>query len=637
MLAGAGVLLVAVALWMVVPREHEQSLAEKLGITSSERLRCEPESGMSAVYRVRLHSKVKLNAAALLADGPKQKQSPMVSSEAGFAGRLRVHAVEARKGGMFMALALDEITTSAGTPELASDSLAELSMPFYGVLARDCSWGEFAFGQSVSADVVNRTQALMQGLSLALDQDPKKSAWTSREHDAVGQYAARYERDAEQAKRVAKVRQSYLKAHPNTGFAFKEQLIARVLESNTPITLDDDYAWLAHLDSREHLQITRVNGTLVADLQSTLSLTWTDADAEPIALARTDADLRWRKPSDPPLVGEPRKPEPPDEMKTMPLELALAQYAALMRSNEHGALDRAADYLALYLRARPEMALELMRLLERQAVPPDLEGTLFLALERAGTTQARDALIMGLSDAHATRNRARAAAALPDVPKPGIETLDALADTARTAKASNADETTLVRNAASYAIGTLEQRTRTAHPAVARQARAELQASLARAQGDQQRAAALDAIGNSGASSLLEDIKPLMRSEEALVRSHAIQAMGHMDPAANQDLFKSLIANEKDPQIRGAIAVTYSEQAARSNQPPPNLVVDAAIEHLGAEPDPRVRGLLIELIGPACKNADARALPALAMQFQRETDPDLLRLIGKYVPGDKLR
>jgi hypothetical protein len=49
-----------------------------------------------------------------------------------------------------------------------------------------------------------------------------------------------------------------------------------------------------------------------------------------------------------------------------------------------------------------------------------------------------------------------------------------------------------------------------------------------------------------------------------------------------------------------------------------------------------VRGLLIELIGPACAGNDPRALPALAMQFQRETDPILLRLIGKWVPGDRL-
>jgi hypothetical protein len=81
--------------------------------------------------------------------------------------------------------------------------------------------------------------------------------------------------------------------------------------------------------------------------------------------------------------------------------------------------------------------------------------------------------------------------------------------------------------------------------------------------------------------------------------------------------------------------VTYAEQARRANQPPPLPVIDGAIEQLAAEPDPRVRGLLIERIGPAAAGYSG-ALEALAQQFQRETDPILLRLIGTWVPGNQL-
>jgi HEAT repeat protein len=244
-------------------------------------------------------------------------------------------------------------------------------------------------------------------------------------------------------------------------------------------------------------------------------------------------------------------------------------------------------------------------------------------------------LIEGLSDAHQPRNRARAAAALPDIPKPTVETLDALSETAHNASSASPEDTRLVRNSATYAIGTLEQRTRSANPELAGQALSELRSTLSSAHGDQQQAAVLDAIGNSGNATLLSDIKPLLEASEGLVRSHAIQAMGHMDPTVNQDMFKGLIAHEPDAQIRGTIAVTYADQAKRANQPPPNLVVDAAIEQLTQEPDPRVRGLLIELIGPACVGY-SNALQALATAFQRETDPILLRLIGKWVPGDRL-
>jgi HEAT repeat protein len=126
-----------------------------------------------------------------------------------------------------------------------------------------------------------------------------------------------------------------------------------------------------------------------------------------------------------------------------------------------------------------------------------------------------------------------------------------------------------------------------------------------------------------------------MTSQEPLVRAHAIEAMGHMEPQANKDMFASLIKNEQDPRLRGAIAATYAEQARRAQQTSPREVLDAAVEQLGRESDPRVKGLLIELIGPACATY-AYAQQSLGAQFQRETDPMLLKLIGKYVPADRL-
>jgi HEAT repeat protein len=307
----------------------------------------------------------------------------------------------------------------------------------------------------------------------------------------------------------------------------------------------------------------------------------------------------------------------------------------MLRSGGKNSIAQAADFLALYLRARPEMAQEIMRLLKERAIPPDLEATIFLALEMAGTPQAHDALISGLGEDHSSNNRSRAAAALPDIPRPEPRTLDALRETARTAVAESPDETRLVRNSATFAIGTLEKRTRVAYPALAKQAVAELRSSLGSAQGDQAQAVALDAIGNSGNPELLTDVKPLLAAPEGLVRAHAVEAMGHMPPEANQDMFGPLIESEQDPRIRGTIAATFADQAKRADQPPPPIVIGSAIQQLGREQDPRVRGLLIDLIGPACAK-DPQAMQALSSQFKRESDPMLLKLIGKWVPAGQL-
>jgi HEAT repeat protein len=628
-----GAIVGALLLLAVLVPTVRKPLARSIGLSMSEALRCQPDPDMQAVYRIRMHTQLKANAAALLIGA--RAGGKLITSDAGFSARLRMHVVEPRPDGTLVGLALDELEADDGEDETSKDMRAQLTTPFYAVLTRDCRFSEFGFDSSVSDEVVNRAQSLMQGLSLAVDPDATKLDWTSREYDSVGQYAAHYERPDAQSHKLVKQRQTYLRTHPSSGFATKEPLLVRVLDSNGPATLDDAFGWLAHFESHDHLQIVRANGIAVAELKMSLWLERSSEKAPAVALVNRVSDLHWRKQSEPPLVATPSRPDPPDAMKSLPLEAAMAQYAQLMRSGVNGAAVQAAEYLALYLRARPEMAAELMRLLAERQIPADLQSAIFLALERAGTPEAHDALIAGLSEEHEAQNRARAAAALPDVPMPSDKTLQALLETSQNAVSDNKDNTQLVRNAAGYAIGTLEQRTRVSNPALAGAALEELRGSLSNARGDQAQAAALDAISNSGNAALLKDIKPLLDSPEGLVRAHAIESMAHMDPQANKHMFGELIANEPDAKIRGTIAVTYAEQAKIANQPAPSEVLDAAIAQLGRESDPHVKGLLIELIGPAA-NTQAYAQQALGAQFKRETDPMLLKLIGKWVPGNRL-
>lgn len=610
-----------------------QPLAEQLGLSKLEALRCEPKPGTSAAFRLHMDTQMKVYAAALLLGA--KAPSKAATSDVGLTAKLRISAVEPRAPGMLMALALDELESDDSGVDIGKQARAQLMTPFFAVLDRDCGFSSFGFQSGIEDDIVNRLQGLLQALSLSMQQDARKQTWLSREHDSVGQYSARYTRSADSARSVEKRREAYLRTHAPAGFGIKEAMVVNVVDSSTPIVLDEQFAWLEKLESREHLQLKRARGSLVAELHNTLKLQRLPEKAEPIALTKSWSDLRWRRTSASPLVAAARLPEPPDAYKTLPLQAALAQYTQLMGSGQSSAALKAADFLALYLRAQPQMAAELMKLLEQQLVPRELESTLYLGLELAGTPEARSALITGLSEKHASRNRARAAAALPDVREPTSEILQALSQTARGAVGESPDDTRLVRNAAGFAIGTLERRTRDKDPALAENARSELRSTLANARDPQQQAAALDAISNSGHASLLRDVRPHLGSQEALVRAHAIEAMGHMQPEANKDLFASLIQNEPDAQLRGAIAATYAEQAKRADQTSPKEVLDAAVEQLGREPDPRVKGLLIELIGPACSTY-AYAQQSLGAQFQRETDPALLKLIGKYVPADRL-
>lgn len=622
--AAAALAVLTAGVWLVVRRVGE--VAETLGIEPAA-LRCRPTPDFSASFKLVVSTELKLNASALIGD-PRIK-GRMLSSQAGFQSRLRVRAMEQRKHATVLALQLDQIAPTSANVEVSRELSAELSRPFFAVLNEECRIAETGFAPDLSAEAINRLQALTNSMSMMLDGKPGQTTWTTKEHDSVGQYSARYEQGAA-ADELTKQRIAYLQVHAQPGMHLKGPLLVRILSSKTSVTMDDAHAWLASVNADDHHQITRSDASLVADLKTTLSLERSE-DNEPLA-ATLLSDMRWRSDEDVPLEAVARRPDPPDYMKQMTLEEALGQYAQLFRT---GGGAQAAEFLSQVLRSQPEFAFELMALLKSNQIPAALESTIFLALEMSGTTQAHEALIQGLSNEHAPRNRARAAAALPDIPNPSTKTVAALSSTAREALAESKDETQLVRNSASYALGALEQRTRTKDPLLAKQALKELRGQLGRVNSPNELAAALDAIGNSGNPALITDLKPHLAAKDTLVRTHAIEAMGHMDPETNKGVFRQLIEGEQDARVRSAIAKTYADQARRAEGVAPSEVVKGALDVLVREPDPQVRALLIDLVGPAAAK-DPRAMQALAEQFRRESDPILLRQIGRYVPADKL-
>jgi hypothetical protein len=606
-----------------------QTQSLKLGAADDlAALRCAPEVGFSAAYRLQANTHMRFNASSLIGNGNGPDQ--MVDSSALLNARLRVVALKEHKEGVLLAFAIDKLSADGKTSQTPPELQKQLTEPFYAVLDDTCRLRSFAFAKTVPPEAVNRLQSMIQALSFALRSSLNQKTWVTQEWDGTGQYTAQYER-TQPARSFFKKRRNYVQAHAASA-GINEAIGVRVVESGTRVQLDDRGAWLSGANGKEHVQLTRANGTLLADLETEITLERSEDQAEAMELANTLEGASWRVDSAPPLASDVRDPEPPDSMKTLALNAALDQFAAMYRA---GAGIRSIDFLKLYLRARPEMAQEIMRMIEGRLFAAELEPALFHALELANTPQARDALITGLTDVHTTDNRARAAAAITDIRKPTPAVLKGLSEMAERGKGSDERETVLVRNSAVFALGRLEGKLRERDPALAAQTAKEMSATLGRAKDATERTAALDAIGNSGNPKFLTEVKPLLETEDKLVRAHAIQAMEHMPPESNKDMFKGLMASEKDAQVRGTIALTYTDQARRANQLPPKQVLDGAIQQLPLEPDARVRALLIDLIGPAAELYPV-AMGALVAQFPRESEPTLLKLIGKYVSADKL-
>lgn len=593
------------------------------GAIAPQPLRCMPSADFAATYQVELEAKLRYDPARSL--GVRSAGGPIVSDES-LEGTLHMQAVAPRGDGELMMLKL------VGLERVAPDGTRSALQgawraPLFAVLGRDCKFSSYGFAPDTPADVINRLQGLVQDLSMALGNSVAGASWSTREWDASGWYAAAYQR-ADAPRSFTKRRQRYLKPHTSAG-AVRVQVIG----SETHAALDGDFAWLEQLDAQERLRLDFGDTGVVTDVVLTTRLRRLDQSPAPEPLLAQAAEhLIWRRDSAAPLASAPRAVEPSPALEQASMDDVLLAFAAQVRSgNDLGAVHA----LEQYLRARPKEAQSLMARLARREIAPDLEPVVFNALELAGTPEAHAALLAGLSAQQTPQNRARAAAALPDIPHPDERTLEGLREASDGAVAHDSEETQWVRNAATLAIGTLEQRTRDNDPALAELSRRALRESLAQRGSNEERATVLAAIGNSGNPELVEDVEPFLSSKQPLLRSQSIGALRRMPLEATQELFAQRLEVETDPALRAKIAQTLGAQSRREGQALSAPLLASAVAQLAREQDSRARASLIELIGPACASS-ASAMRALAEQFAREPEPDLLQLIGRYVPANRL-
>lgn len=615
-----------VALSLAPPFQPDAASRAASDASAAGPLRCAPEPGFSAAYRIRVDAELRYDPARWAGAGGGDK-APQSSRET-LVGRLHAQAIEPREDGVLVMFRLDPLER-ATTGQQPVALRGQWSEPFYAVLRQDCRISAYGFAETAPAEVVNRLQGLVQGLSMALGSSRRGDSWLAHEWDQGGLYTAAYAHDAA-PHAFTKRRRRYLRVQSAPGE--EGPVRTHIVKSETHAALDAELAWLSRLDGKEALRLDFSHDGLAADVVIATTLqTLDDAERIPMRM-KALSDLRWRRDSAPPLATEPDVVEAPEQLKHASLDAVLGSFAQLFRSGDDlGAVDT----LKLFLRAHPEQAQVLVAKLAGGEIPTDLEAVVFHALEVADTPEAHLALLDALGDEHTPENRARAAAALPDIPHPNQHTLEGLRRASNDAVTSEPEQTEWVRNAATLAIGTLETRTRELNPALAEQSREVLRESLAQRKTPEERAAVLAAIGNSGNPALVEDVKPFLHSDNELLRSQSIGALRRMPIQATQSLFSDLIQAEADPRLRAKIANTYRAQLRTASASVPETLLASATAQLAREQDTRARASLIELIGPACATSEL-ATRSLAEHFAHESDPDLLKLIGRFVAADKL-
>ncbi|HEX4509370.1 MAG TPA: hypothetical protein VH328_04800, partial [Burkholderiaceae bacterium] len=329
----------------------------------------------------------------------------------------------------------------------------------------------------------------------------------------------------------------------------------------------------------------------------------------------------------------PQPKEPDATLAAMNAKAALADFLRRLGAGK-GGLQDAVSTLAGYLARRPEALGELMAALRDGSIDPQVHAPLFLAIERAGTPEAERALAQGVRDQRLDgADRMRAAAALADVAHPSQQAVDALVAEAHS-RGGDVEGQDVARTAL-LALGTLGRNTATTDPALAVQARRELDGRLRSQPPADEVLTDLDAVGNSGDGALLEDVEPYTHDGESQVRVHAAEAYRRGESSVEEARLIAWLRIEPDAGVRRAIVASLIERVEGAGGDVSDALLATANQVLGVEPDAQVRGLLIRLLGPVAATVPA-AKQALIAQFHRESQPELLELIGRYCSVNEL-
>ncbi len=646
---GAGVTAAALTAWAVSePEDRSEPQAAPAAGAAGERAAwpqpCRFAQGNHGAYSIDSNVRLKVNPAALL--GAATAGEAGITRDVETSLFLHWKVLRQERGQWLMAGAITNLVESGGAVDRAPRPDAdELRRPFLFRVRPTCEVVDFGFADDTSDLARLRISTLLLWLDLRLPAKAKRQPWIRSQFDGTGQYLASYQPQWPAAPaRMIKQVNAYSRLWEQ-GPKGRGRIAAEILGSQAVVDFGGRGRWLEAIDGTHHHVLAQGTGrrrVQLADVKHKLKLRVVVPTGDPLDDVNADARLyQWRAPSDPP-------PQPAvakrydhglDEgmiaaLAGITLEDTLARFASLRRDGEGGEVRRAALLLAASLRANPAMAMALIRELLEEGIDRDLQATVFLGLELAGTPEAHQALISAVGERKLdTLNRARAAAALAEVPNPSPATLDALVAASKEDVPEGGDNT--VVQTSTYAIGILEDQAREKNPELAALVRNELRSRLVEPGDNGALRRALDAVSNSGSVELLDDVAAHLSSPDPLVRSHAIDAMRRMPPGATAEYFSQLIGKEGDSGIRTKLAEMYTRQARHAGISPLPDLVAAAIRALGIEPDPRTRGALIALIGAAAGDS-LEAWAALAAHFEVETDVALLKRIGRYVAAREL-
>lgn len=502
-----------------------------------------------------------------------------------------------------------------------------LREPFALRIGRNCRFEGFAWPAGTTAAQAEAVTRLLQPFEVVLG-DGAAARWSASHDDGNGTYLADYSvaEGSWAAPAITREAHAYLQRAAGGSVS--------LVDLRGRFVLDGEGQWLRSLRGHTTHRVAAAPRGLTVRLS--LSLDRVAALAGP-ALPTLDEARAYH-------ARRPAAPSDDDEahrarlerararaagMESLSAEAALAQALALFDGDQDPMHERAFQHLLGWLLARPEAAAELLARLRAGQVEDRLHALLFLALEQSDTPAARRALIAAVDDdGISPMNRQRASLALGAMHTPSVEAVAALRDASRAG--GRGDDAEMSRGVALRSLGQLAG---DAVPAeVSGEARAVIREAL-QSRDAVLRRGGLDAAGNARSESFLPELSTALDDADARTRAAAAHGLRGVPRETAQPLLAARLAREEDRDVRAELATTLTENARGAFD---DATVRAAASALPRSPEAPVRAQVIRLLGAAAPT-HALAREALAAWVPRETQPELLQLIGQYLDLPTMR
>lgn len=498
---------------------------------------------------------------------------------------------------------------SGGTVAEATEMLGR---PFAFTMNSQCRFIDFGFSKSVHPDVQSQVRALMQSMEFVLPTKAGATNWVSMQTHALGKFKGSYTAETPAKLKIERKKELHYEAEKKRAMR-KLNVKAQIENASFTVERDATGKWATLVRGGEKMQV-KSGSVLMAKMQVEVLVQRTEVFVHHGDIV-PGKSLAWQAANAPAVSQKTGNPQSLSRQTLPPIG-----YTKLMEIVQD--LIHKKDFTQVwqvlrdYFRAYPELIAQVMDDIHGDRLNDLLESWAIMALGKAGTPEAQQALRQLLED-DTFSHRARYRGVVAHVNMENVETanLDSLLELGNDWGNVGEGQEQVLATSSRHMIGNQLSVMNKNEDARAEQMRDTLASWLEDAAPGFEKRVSIKSVGNSGDERFFDTLKSLSEEADDRTREIIYHAMRFMDSEESHDYFLESIQNETSPDAMQELSETIASQSMGDVL---EELVRITGERLLIESNADIRYYLVNILGSAIEAApEARAYLVQRLKIER--------------------